>query len=125
MRCLHARATLAEPAPELRRARAQASRGDRTWRTRLERYEQAVSAQLSERPRVATPCIVEYRRGPARNGHDLDAALQFVAAALRGTVSRRAVGEHDADRTPVAARDIVSVRATATHTEWTPRHPPR
>lgn len=40
VRSVHAQATLAEPAPELRRARAQAIRGDRAWRRRLERYEQ-------------------------------------------------------------------------------------
>jgi hypothetical protein len=36
---LYARAQLADPAPELRRGRAQARRGDATWRRRIERYE--------------------------------------------------------------------------------------
>lgn len=39
VRYLHGEVKLAEPALELRRARAQALRGDRTWRERLQRYE--------------------------------------------------------------------------------------
>lgn len=39
VRCLHGEVKLAEPALELRRARAQALRGDRAWRERLQRYE--------------------------------------------------------------------------------------
>ena len=39
VRCLQARAKVADPAPEVRRARAQAVRGDADWRRRLQRYE--------------------------------------------------------------------------------------
>jgi len=39
VRCLQARAKVADPAPEVRRARAQAGRGDAAWRRRLQRYE--------------------------------------------------------------------------------------
>jgi hypothetical protein len=38
VRCLHVEARLAEPALELRRARAAASRGDAAWRQRLEGF---------------------------------------------------------------------------------------
>jgi hypothetical protein len=40
VRCLQARARLAEPALELRRARARAVGGEAAWRRRLERYEE-------------------------------------------------------------------------------------
>ena len=69
--------------------------------------------------RATTPCIVEYRRRAPRIGHDIDTALRLVAAGLRGAISRSAVGGHDAHGTPIAARDIVSVRAIATEAEWT------
>jgi len=75
--------------------------------------------------RATTPCIVEYRRHPAPNHQDVDAALWFVAAALRGGVSRAGVGGHEAHGTPIAAHDIVSVRAVSTQTEWTHQHPSR
>ena len=39
VRCLHGEVKPAEPALELRRARAQALRGDRAWRERLQRCE--------------------------------------------------------------------------------------
>lgn len=39
IRRLHAEAKVAEAAPELRRARAQAARGDPAWRGRLEAYD--------------------------------------------------------------------------------------
>jgi len=87
-----------------------------------------VGFDLAERhPRATTACIVEYRRHPAQNHQDVDAALWFVAAALRGGVSRAGVGVggHGAHGTPIAAHDIVSVRAVATQTEWTHPHPPR
>lgn len=80
---------------------------------------------LAERfARTTTPCIVEYRRRPSRNGHDIDTALWFVAAGLRGAISPSAVGGHDANGTPIAGHDIVSVRSIATETEWTPEHSP-
>ena len=72
-----------------------------------------------------TPCIVEYRRRPARNGQDIDAALWFVAASLRGAVSPWAIGGHDTNGAPIAGHDIVSVRAIRTQHEWTAKRPPR
>jgi len=81
--------------------------------------------ELAERlERVTTPCIVEYRRPPARDGDDIEAALWFVAAGLRGTTNPSAAGRHDADGTPIAAHDVVSVRSIATQTEWTPAPAP-
>ena len=71
---------------------------------------------------ATTPCVVAYRRRPARDGQDIDAALCFVAAALRGTVSPRATGGHDAHGSPIAAHDIISVRAIGTELEWTASH---
>lgn len=67
VRCLHAEARLAAPAPELRRARAQAARGDPEWRGRLEDYDRgdaliiALTAQAlvddpRAGPRRAAPC---------------------------------------------------------------------
>ena len=40
VRCLRARVQVADTEPEIRRARAQAGRGDAAWRRRLQRYEQ-------------------------------------------------------------------------------------
>jgi len=37
--CLRVHAEIADPAPEVRRARAQARRGDAAWQQRLQRYE--------------------------------------------------------------------------------------
>jgi hypothetical protein len=86
----------------------------------------ALGFDLAERfAHATTPCIVEYRRCPAPDGHDIDAALWFVAAALRGAVSPSAVGGHDAHGAPIEAYDILSVRSTATQREWTPGHPLR
>ena len=62
--------------------------------------------------------------GRRRDHEDVDAALWFVAAALRGGVSPAAVGGRDARGTPIAADDVVSVRAVATQTEWTHQRPP-
>lgn len=68
-----------------------------------------------------TRCIVEYRTPPAPDGADVEIALRFVAAALRGGVSPLAIGAGAAVR--IAARDIVSVRELATQTEWTHAQP--
>lgn len=88
--------------------------------------EPALAFDLTQRfMHATTPCIVEYRRRPARHGQDIDAALSFVAAALRGAISPRASGGHDAHGAPIAAHDIVSVRAIDTQREWTPEHQPR
>jgi hypothetical protein len=72
---------------------------------------------------MTTPCVVEYRRRSARDGQDIDAALSFVAAALRGTVSPSAIGGHNAHGTPIAAHDIIAVRAIGTQREWTAPQP--
>ena len=85
-----------------------------------------VGFDLAERySRATIACIVEYRRRPAPDDEAIDAALWFVAAALRGGVSPAAVGGHDAHGSPIAACDIVSVRAVANQTEWTHQHPPQ
>lgn len=68
---------------------------------------------------TTTPCIVEYRRPPAPDSHDTDAALRFVAAALRGTVSATTLGGRDTHAAPIAAHDIITVRAVGTEQEWT------
>lgn len=49
VRGLKARAVIAKTAPEIRRARRQAIRGDRAWQQRLERFEHGdvVIAQLT------------------------------------------------------------------------------
>lgn len=88
-------------------------------------YDTSLGVDLARCRRTATtPCIVEYRRRATRDGDDIDAALWFVAAALRGGVSARALSGHDAHGTPIAVHDIVSVRAIGTQAEWTsePHH---
>ena len=87
-------------------------------------YSPLVGFSVAERyARATTPCIVEFRHRPAPDDRDVDAALAFVAAALRGGVSSGALGGHDAEGTPIAAGDIVSVRAVTTQREWTHNHP--
>jgi hypothetical protein len=70
-------------------------------------------------------CIVEYRRSAAPDGRDIETALWFVAASLRGAVSARAIGGLDAHPAAIAAPDVVSVRAIGTQTEWTSEAQPR
>lgn len=83
---------------------------------------EALGFDPAQRLRAATtPCIVEYRRNAARYDLDIDTAMWFVAAGLRGAITTRAIGGHGARSTPIAAGDIVSVRAIGTQTEWAPR----
>jgi hypothetical protein len=87
-------------------------------------YSPIVGFSVAERyARATTPCIVEYRRCPAPGDQAVDAALWFVAAALRGDVSAAALGGHDTQGTPIRADDIISVRAVTTQREWTHEHP--
>jgi hypothetical protein len=66
---------------------------------------------------------VEYRRFPAADVDDaVGTALWFVAAALSSDISLRAAGGQDREGTPVAASDIISVRALDTETEWAREH---
>ena len=86
-------------------------------------YSTVVGFSVAERyTRATTPCIVEYRHCPAPDDQDVDAALSFVAAALRGGVSSAAFGGHDGHGSVIAADDIISVRAVATQREWTHEH---
>lgn len=86
-------------------------------------YSPIAGFSVAERyARATTPCIVEYRRRPAPGDQAVDAALWYVAAALRGDVSSAALGGHDAHGTPIAGDEIISVRAVTTQREWTHEH---
>lgn len=106
VRCLHAEATLAAPAPELRRARAQAARGDPEWRGRLADYDRgdALIVALTARALIDDRRAGPQRAAPCHYCHE--AVWVSRATAPRALFERlRALARRDFKTVAAALRD--------------------
>jgi hypothetical protein len=114
---LQASARLAEPAPELRRARARAVRGEVVWRRRLERYEHGDTMIVALTARAVIERAGE-RPQPLHYCHeavwiDRETAPRALAERLRELARREfaivAAGLRDRGVVPTADDEAIAV----------------
>jgi hypothetical protein len=85
VRCLEVRARLADPAPELRRARARSVRGEAVWRRRLERYEQGDTMIVA----LSARAVIERPQQGSQPLHYCDEAVWVDRTTVPGALAER------------------------------------
>lgn len=100
VRHLYARAHIADPAPEVRRARSQAIRGDPGWRRRLQRYAQGDTTILE----LTATALIDTERASADSLCFCHERLWVDGPIDRGTLAERLCGLARGEFRPVAAK---------------------